>query len=94
MATQLGGWSSIATNPTDHDLIATASVNYLRKQENEQIQHLSSVQLYKLDEDSLRNLTSRVPGSTKRMKTDVSTFEPYSSVHIHGGVKSLQWLDS
>lgn len=79
-------------NPTDHDLVATSSVNFQRKSDISELEHLASVQLYRLTTENLRNQSSQK--ANKRQKTEVSTLTSSSSAQIHGGVQSLEWLDA
>ena len=91
----LGGWNSLSVNPTNNDLIASSSINLLRKPAVTGMEgelDLGSIQMWRLSEDSLYNQVTKT-SSSKRQRTEVSTFQPEKVFHLNGGVESLSWLD-
>lgn len=93
MADAVGGWNSLALNPTDSELLAACSSNFTKKPAEGETDNIASVQLYKLNEDSLSNMEHSISKSNKRQKTEISTFAPSQSIQINGGISTLTWLD-
>lgn len=63
-ADSLGGWNCLSLCPTDNELFAASSINF-KKKAQESDEKLSSVQLYRLSEETLGNMSVKT-GSNKR----------------------------
>lgn len=93
VADQLNGFNGLALNPLSNEVFASCSTSFIKTEREDIDAELSSVQIWKLSEDSLSNFVTQAEGSLKRQRTDISTFAPAKYVQINGGVDSLAWLD-
>ena len=52
---QVNGWNALAQNPITNEVFASASTNFIKKDLESEDKQLSSVQIWKLSEESLSN---------------------------------------
>jgi len=91
MAERLGGWSQLALNPTNNELFAAGSPNFVKQKGvavGDETPDLASIQLWKLTDENVTNMSNKV-GSNKRQKTEISTLEPSQLIQINGGVSTI-----
>lgn len=66
VADALNGFNSLALNPLCNEMFASCSSNYVRSDAEDVEEDLASVQIWKLDEQSLFNKNAQAEGSLKR----------------------------
>jgi hypothetical protein len=66
----------LAQNPISNGVFASASTNFIKRDIETEDKQLSSVQIWKLSEESISNFGAQLEGKLKKQKVETSKFEP------------------